>query len=318
MVPASLTPAAPKNRALRLRGCDIATSARRRQAVAPAGWLPGTALDMAGAPPLPARLLLTAVCLLLLPATDAARQLAASSDPAADAARPLSASSDPAADALLKFKDGIKDDNGALNTWLPGTRPCDGSASNWVGVMCHKGDVMGLQLENMGLSGTLDMGTLRTLTVLRSVSFMDNQFAGPFPDVKDLSGLRAVFLSGNKFSGVIPADAFDGMGSLKKVVLSKNNFSGPIPASLADVPRLLELLLNDNKFQGKIPDLPQKELKVVNVANNELEGEIPPSLKSMSADMFAGEQNIFTLPVGRLVVNDGECMYDLVVLRCRQ
>ena len=289
MVPASLTPPrAPKNRALRLRGCDIATSARRRQAVAPAGWLPGTALDMAGAPPLPARLLLTAVCLLLLPATDAARQLAASSDPAADAARPLSASSDPAADALLKFKDGIKDDNGALNTWLPGTRPCDGSASNWVGVMCHKGDVMGLQLENMGLSGTLDMGTLRTLTVLRSVSFMDNQFAGPFPDVKDLSGLRAVFLSGNKFSGVIPADAFDGMGSLKKVVLSKNNFSGPIPASLADVPRLLELLLNDNKFQGKIPDLPQKELKVVNVANNELEGEIPPSLKSMSADMFAG------------------------------
>jgi hypothetical protein len=246
--------------------------------VAPAGWLPGTAaLDMAGAPPLPARLLLIAACLLLLPAAHAARQLAASSDPAAD--------------ALLKFKDGITDDNGALNTWLPGTRPCDGSASNWAGVICHKGEVMGLQMENMGLSGKLDLTPLTTLSVLRSVSFMDNQFAGPMPDVKVLSGLRAVFLSGNKFSGEIPADAFSGMGSLKKVVLAKNNFSGPIPASLADVPRLLELLLNDNKFQGQIPDLRQKELQVVNVANNELEGEIPPSLKSMPADMFAGEQS---------------------------
>ncbi|CAM0912022.1 unnamed protein product [Alopecurus aequalis] len=232
---------------------------------------------MAGARPIPARLLLIAVCLLLS---------------AADAARQLSTSSDPAADALLKFKDGIKDDNGALNTWLPGTRPCDGSAANWFGVICHKGDVTGLQMENMGLSGKLDLLPLKTLSVLRSVSFRNNQFAGPMPDVKDLSGLRAVFLSGNKFSGVIPADAFDGMGSLKKVALSKNNFSGPIPASLANVPRLLDLLLNDNKFQGKIPDLQQKELKVVNVANNELEGEIPPSLKSMSADMFAGNKNL--------------------------
>ncbi|KAM0835233.1 hypothetical protein ACQ4PT_063064 [Festuca glaucescens] len=234
---------------------------------------------MAGAPPLPARLLLIAVCLVLLPAAHAARQLA-------------SASSDPAADALLKFKDGITDDNGALKTWLPGTRPCEGSTSSWAGVICHKGDVMGLQMENMGLSGKLDLSPLKSLDVLRSVSFMDNEFAGPMPDVKVLSGLRAVFLSGNKFSEAIPADAFDGMGSLKKVALAKNNFSGPIPASLADVPRLLDLLLNDNKFQGKIPDLRQKELQVVNVANNELEGEIPPSLKSMPADMFAGNKNL--------------------------
>lgn len=122
---------------------------------------------------------------------------------------------------------------------------------------------------------------------------MDNQFTGPMPDVKELPGLRAIFFSGNKFSGEIPADAFDGMSSLKKVALSKNNFSGPIPASLAGVPKLLDLLLNDNKFQGKIPDLPQKELQVVNVANNELEGEIPASLKSMGASLFAGEQNTY-------------------------
>ncbi|KAF8653709.1 hypothetical protein HU200_061819 [Digitaria exilis] len=150
----------------------------------------------------------------------------------------------------------------------------------------------------MRLSGTLDLGALKGLSGLRTVSFMDNEFAGPFPDVKELSGLRAIFLSGNKFSGVIPADAFAGMGSLRKVVLSENNFSGPIPASLADVPRLLELQLNDNKFQGKIPDLKQKELKEVNLANNELEGEIPASLKSIKPDMFAGNKKLCGAPLG--------------------
>jgi hypothetical protein len=206
----------------------------------------------------------------------------------ADAARVL-ASQAPEADALLELKSGIKDDTGALGSWAPGTSPCDGDASKWAGVMCNKDvGVHGLQLEKMGLSGKLDLAPLKTLRGLRSLSFMDNEFAGPMPEVKQLGGLRAVFLSGNKFSGTIPADAFAGMGSLKKVVLSKNGFTGPIPASLADVPKLLELQLNDNKFQGRIPDLPQTELKEVNFANNELEGEIPASLKSISRDKFDG------------------------------
>ena len=140
----------------------------------------------------------------------------------------------------------------------------------------------------MSLSGKLDLGALKSLPGLRTLSFMDNEFAGPMPDVKELGGLRAIFLSGNEFSGTIPADAFAGMGWLKKIVLSSNNFSGPIPASLGDLPKLLDLQLNDNKFQGKIPDLKQ-ELKEVNLANNELEGEIPACLKNIKPDMFAGE-----------------------------
>nr|CAB3481441.1 unnamed protein product [Digitaria exilis] len=236
----------------------------------------------------PSRILLLAGCLiLLLPlSTDAARL-------------PLSLSPD-ATDALLKLKSGIND-GGALDTWVPGTSPCNNGGdgvTTWAGVVCNAEGVHGLQLEGMRLSGTLDLGALKGLSGLRTVSFMDNEFAGPFPDVKELSGLRAIFLSGNKFSGVIPADAFAGMGSLRKVVLSENNFSGPIPASLADVPRLLELQLNDNKFQGKIPDLKQKELKEVNLANNELEGEIPASLKSIKPDMFAGNKKLCGAPLG--------------------
>ncbi|TVU05136.1 hypothetical protein EJB05_48288, partial [Eragrostis curvula] len=256
---------------------------RRRQALAPAGWLPGAARDMAGVPPPPpslARVLLLHLAgflLLLL---------------AADAARPLPASLAPTADSLLQLKSGIKDGGGALGTWAAGTSPCD-----WAGVMCNKDGVHGLQLENLGLSGKLDLHALKSIRGLRTLSFNDNEFAGAMPDVKELGGLRAIFLSGNKFSGTIPADAFAGMGSLKKVVLSKNGFSGPIPASLADVPKLLELQLNDNKFQGKIPDLPQKELKDVNLSNNELEGPVPASLKSIDRAMFAGNKKLCGAPL---------------------
>ncbi|WVZ92186.1 hypothetical protein U9M48_038270 [Paspalum notatum var. saurae] len=245
---------------------------------------------MAGAPSSTlARLTIRILCLLLLALLPA------------DAARvPLSLAPDAgAADALLKLKSGIKDGGGgALASWSPGTSPCNGDGSNWSGVMCDKDVVHGLQLEGLGLSGTLDLGALKSLPSLRTLSFMRNEFAGPMPDVRELSGLRAIFLSGNKFSGVIPDDAFAGMGSLKKVVLSNNNFSGPIPASLADAPRLLELKLNDNRFQGKIPDLKQEELKEVNLANNELEGEIPASLKSIQPDMFAGNTKLCGAPLG--------------------
>ncbi|CAL5001181.1 unnamed protein product [Urochloa decumbens] len=240
-------------------------------------------------PPLPRLLLL----LHLLAAAASASLLLLLLPSSADAAR-LLAEPD-AADALLKLKSGITDGGGELGSWSPGTSPCE---SQWAGVMCNNNGVHGLQLEAMRLSGTLDLAALKALPGLRTLSFMDNEFAGPMPAVKELAGLRAVFLSGNKFSGVIPADAFAGMSWLKKVVLSNNNFSGPIPASLADVPRLLELQLNDNKFQGKIPDLKQKELTEVNLANNELEGEIPASLKSIKPDMFAGNKKLCGAPLG--------------------
>ncbi|XP_006660296.2 pollen receptor-like kinase 4 [Oryza brachyantha] len=241
---------------------------------------------MAGALCLLVRVLAVSFCLCLALATaDAARFLAAA------------AAADGEADALLKLKAGIEDGGGALRSWSPGTSPCDGDASNWAGVMCSGGSVLGLQLEKMGLSGTLDLRPLSSLTSLRTLSFMDNKFAGPMPDVRELGGLRAIFLSGNKFSGEIPADAFAGMGWLKKVVLSRNSFSGAIPSSLTAVPRLLDLQLNDNKFQGKIPDFPQKDLKQFNVANNELEGEIPANLKSLGSEMFAGNDKLCGGPV---------------------
>lgn len=193
----------------------------------------------------------------------------------------------PDSDALLKFKEGLLNNEGIRN-WNSSVNPCDWDRSNWVGVICLNGSIWGLQLEHMGLAGTIDLDSLLSLPYFRTISLMDNNFDGLLPDIKKLGKLKALYLSNNRFSGEIPDNAFDGMGSLKKVFLANNEFTGKIPLSLTTLPRLLELKLEGNQFQGQIPDFQQKGLKTINVASNELEGPIPASLSTLSPSSFSG------------------------------
>ncbi|KAH7515241.1 hypothetical protein FEM48_Zijuj10G0006000 [Ziziphus jujuba var. spinosa] len=174
-------------------------------------------------------------------------------------------------DALLSFKDSLSNTR-ALSSWSPSTNPCKGNRGNWIGVLCFNGTVRGLQLENMGLKGTVDLNYLVSMENLKTISFMNNTFTGAMPDIKKLIWLRSVYLSYNHFSGEIPEEAFLGMRFLKKVLLTNNEFSGKIPLSLTALPRLTELRLDGNKFEGQIPDFHQPSLKSLNVSNNELNG----------------------------------------------
>ncbi|KAK3015902.1 hypothetical protein RJ639_007638 [Escallonia herrerae] len=198
--------------------------------------------------------------------------------------------------ALLRFKSSITN-AGVLTNWNPdSTSPCLGDHGSWTGVLCDKGKIWGLQLENMGLGGKIDLNSLVPLSGLRSLSFMNNEFDGPMPDVRKLGALKSLFLSNNRFSGQIPDDAFRGMASLKKVYLANNNFTGKIPSSVAESPRLLELRLENNHFIGQIPDF-HPDLNIFNVSNNQLEGPIPPSLRKMDPSSFSGNQDLCGEPL---------------------
>ncbi|XP_057776660.1 pollen receptor-like kinase 4 [Salvia miltiorrhiza] len=192
-----------------------------------------------------------------------------------------------AADALLKFKTALVKADPALGNWNPSTAPCTGNTGNWAGVLCFNGYVVGLQLDNMGLQGQIDVDTLTGLQFLRTLSFTNNDFQGPMPDWRKLPTLTSLYLSGNQFSGQIPDDAFNGMDSLKKVYLSDNKFTGPIPASLAS-PRMVELGLANNQFSGGIPHFSSENLQVFNVSNNQLQGPIPPSMLKLDPSSFTG------------------------------
>ncbi|WJX75021.1 non-specific serine/threonine protein kinase [Trifolium repens] len=195
------------------------------------------------------------------------------------------------AEALLKFK-GSLTNAVSLSSWEPSINPkppCTGNISNWVGLFCLNDRVLGLRLESMGLTGNINIESLASMPMLRMVSLMNNTFVGPLPNIKMLPHLRSVYLSYNHFSGQIPDDAFTGMPRLRKVYLSNNEFTGKIPSSLAILPTLLVLRLDANKFQGEIPNFHHKNnLKIINFSNNDLEGPIPPNLRTFDASSFSG------------------------------
>ena len=193
--------------------------------------------------------------------------------------------------SLLKFKQSLKDDSNALLSWDPSkSRPCYGSKNNWVGIICSKGgNIWGLRLENMELSGSIDIDALSEISRLRSLSFMNNSFSGPLPDFRKLRPLKAFFLSNNKFDGSISSNAFQGMRRLRKLYLENNKFNGKIPISLVDLEKIVELNLEGNQFEGPIPDLKSSaSLKTFNVSNNQLEGPIPSTLAKFDATAFSG------------------------------
>lgn len=200
------------------------------------------------------------------------------------------------ADFLLKFKSSLEDQSNALANWNGGS-PCTGDQANWVGVLCMKGSIWGLQLENKGLEGEIDVDSLMGLPSLRTLSFMNNSFDGLMPEIKKLVALKSVFLSYNSFSGEIPDDAFEGMSYLKKLHLAGNQFKGAIPSSLTGLPRLLELRLEGNQFTGQVPDFSQHNLSLLDVSNNKLEGPIPASLASMNSSSFQGNEGLCGAPL---------------------
>ncbi|XP_010913795.1 pollen receptor-like kinase 1 [Elaeis guineensis] len=202
-------------------------------------------------------------------------------------------------DVLLKFKESLAPNGGdaVLQNWVAGTTPCNVNVSLWTGVICDTGDVYGLQLEKMKLSGLLSIDILVDLPFLRTLSFMNNDFEGPMPKIEKLPALKSIYLSNNRFSGEIADGVFKKFRSMKKVHLSHNQFTGRIPTSLLGLTRLLELRLDDNKFEGPIPDLRQPGLYLVNMSYNNLEGPIPARLSKMKASMFEGNKNLCGPPL---------------------
>ncbi|GAB4849920.1 hypothetical protein Ancab_029221 [Ancistrocladus abbreviatus] len=214
------------------------------------------------------------------------------------------------AKALAKFRASLNHEK-AIANWNPSaSKPCSGSglggysnspsnsdSSNWLGVICFNDTIWGLQLENMDLSGNIDVDALSQLDQLRTLSFKNNKFYGPIPDFRKLPKLRSLYLSNNRFSGEILDDGFLGMNALRRLHLANNSFSGNIPTSLITLPRLVELRIEGNNFQGTIPNFEPIDPIVVNAAHNHLEGPIPPSLRNLTANNFAGNKALCGPPL---------------------
>ncbi|KAG7636007.1 putative pollen receptor-like kinase 2 RLK-Pelle-LRR-III family [Arabidopsis thaliana] len=195
-------------------------------------------------------------------------------------------------ETLLKFKNSLVIGRAnALESWNRRNPPC-----KWTGVLCDRGFVWGLRLENLELSGSIDIEALMGLKSLRSLSFINNKFKGLFPEFKKLVALKSLYLSNNQFDLEIPKDAFDGMGWLKKLHLEQNNFIGEIPTSLVKSPKLIELRLDGNRFTGQIPEFTHHP-NMLNLSNNALAGQIPNSFSTMDPKLFEGNKGLCGKPL---------------------
>ncbi|KAM0837992.1 hypothetical protein ACQ4PT_061276 [Festuca glaucescens] len=96
--------------------------------------------------------------------------------------------------------------------------------------------------------------------------------------IENLMNLRQLNMSGNSFSGDLPASLF-ALPRLKILDLSYNNFGGHIPISSSSGTISLEVLdLRYNNLSGILPVTAFKNIRDLNLRGNQFSGSLPASL----------------------------------------
>ncbi|CAM8934047.1 unnamed protein product [Rhodiola kirilowii] len=183
--------------------------------------------------------------------------------------------------ALLALRSAV---SGRTLVWnLNQTTPC-----NWPGVHCEDGHVTVLRLPAASLAGQIPLGVFNNLTHLRTLSLRLNGLTGPLPpDLGFCINLRNLYLQGNHFSGHIPDSLFT-LRNLVRINLADNQFSGEISPEFGKLVRVRTLYLEGNQLNGSLPELKLPNLVQFNVSNNQLNGFVPVSLRSMPVNAFVG------------------------------
>nr|XP_010317419.1 probable LRR receptor-like serine/threonine-protein kinase At1g53440 isoform X2 [Solanum lycopersicum] len=140
--------------------------------------------------------------------------------------------------------------------------------------------VVEMDFSNRRIEGWIpkNIGNLKYLTTL---NLDGNKLRGPIPEsFENLTRLTHISLCDNSLNGTIPH--FLGyMSSLKKISLCKNMFDGIIPPNLKSLESLEILELSYNLLSGNISELGGiGTLTELNLADNQLSGELPDSLTS--------------------------------------
>lgn len=191
--------------------------------------------------------------------------------------------------ALLDFVSQINHTRG-LN-WDVRIPVCTG----WTGVTCNHDNsrVIGVRLPGVGFRGEIPNNTLSRLSALQILSLRSNAITGSFPpDLLDLGSLVALYMQFNRFEGPLPSDVLR-WKSLSVLNLSNNRFNGSIPVSTSNLTQLTYLNLANNLLGGHVPDLDLPSLQILDLADNNLTGTVPPSLLRFPSSAFAGNNVMF-------------------------
>ncbi len=186
------------------------------------------------------------------------------------------------------------------------TRPLNWSIdipiSDWEGI--DHFDVFGVR--EIRLSGRYLTGVISpefgSLSALSDLSMRDNLLHGRIPvELGNLSNLKGLNLSSNELEGEIPVE-LGNLSNLKGLNLSSNELEGEIPVELGNLLNLQGLYLDHNELEGEIPvelgnllnlmalglmdnrltsvpeELAMRNLRVIWLEGNPIEGCIPEEI----------------------------------------
>ncbi|GMP77135.1 hypothetical protein CsSME_00033511 [Camellia sinensis var. sinensis] len=171
----------------------------------------------------------------------------------------------------------------ALQAWKHSiTSDPKGFTSNWYGphVCNYTGVYCAPAPDDPNI--TTDLGLLTDLSLFHINS---NRFCGTIP--QSFCKLRLLFeldVSNNLLAGEFPSVVLK-LPSLKFLDIRFNLFKGSVPSSLFDL-KLDALFINNNNFQSKLPkNFGNSPVSVVVLANNKINGCLPPSIAKMGGTL---------------------------------
>ncbi|KAH6761578.1 hypothetical protein C2S52_019011 [Perilla frutescens var. hirtella] len=181
-------------------------------------------------------------------------------------------------EALLRFRQGLKDDNGHLSSW--GSEDDKKECCDWDGIECSNttGHVIYIDFYGYSIGGNLSSDLLE-LPRLNYLDFTFNNFGGSIPKfIGSMKSLEDLRLTKNHFTGTIP-DELGNLTNLRVLTLNYNALVHQVPKSLGNLTNLQYFYINVNNLGEPLADLfgklSCKALESIDVSWNQYTGPIP-------------------------------------------
>ena len=136
---------------------------------------------------------------------------------------------------------------------------------------------------NDSTSGII-LGTVQGQLVVTAIKLPKRRMAGPLPG--RLPDIRSIILDENFFAVELPTWIY-GASDLRFLDLRSNRLSGTIVGSAFNTPKLVNLLLQHNRFSGPVPDFnfgTLTKLTDLRLSSNGFSGPFPASWNTLATD----------------------------------